>query len=88
MTTCDVVGATMTVRDAASRMSIEDAQRQILETYPKLQKLCDDGRGDSDEADALRDALDVPWLCLTYKTEEGGNGFMDRMFKPAPREDG
>lgn len=69
-----------TIYEAAKAMDVAEAQQKLRDAHCQLLQLQREGRDDSKEADELRDTMDVYWLCLNYKTTEGGNGFIARVF--------
>lgn len=76
----------MTIHEAANEMDLAEAQQKLLDSHHRLLQLQQEGRDDTPESDQLRDEMDVYWLCLNYKSAEGGNGFMARMLNDSKRD--
>jgi hypothetical protein len=55
-------------------MTMTAAYDIYVSRLAQLRQLIDDGKGDSPEADDLRDRLDAPWEAMTADEREKING--------------
>lgn len=49
------------MQEMGGEADVSDAYRVYVDLWVKLDALCEEGRGDTTEADQLRDAMDAPW---------------------------
>jgi tetratricopeptide (TPR) repeat protein len=54
--------------------------RQVLRGYLRLHQLTVEGRDETQDADAVRDSLDLPWRALTEDEKERVQGLSDDLF--------